>query len=60
MLDGFRFECIGEVETDDEIHIGELNCHLYNIASDPPLIPRHFLKYFRVSASTKIEPNIGA
>ena len=25
VLDGFRFECIGEVETDDEIHIGELN-----------------------------------
>lgn len=26
VLDGFRFECIGEVETDDEIHIGKLNC----------------------------------
>lgn len=25
VLDGFRFECIGEVETDDEIHIGKLN-----------------------------------
>ncbi|XP_020604145.1 rho GTPase-activating protein 26-like isoform X2 [Orbicella faveolata] len=23
VLDGFRFECIGEVETDDEIHIAE-------------------------------------
>ena len=25
MLNDFRFECIGEVETDDEIHIGKLN-----------------------------------
>lgn len=25
VLNDFRFECIGEVETDDEIHIGKLN-----------------------------------
>lgn len=59
MLDGFRFECIGEVEIDDEIYIGELNCYLYNIVSDLFLIFRYFLKYFRVSVSVKIELNMG-
>lgn len=31
MLNDFRFECIGEVETDDEMLIGECSIHIISI-----------------------------
>ena len=34
MLNDFRFECIGEVETDDEMLIGELT--FFGISSPGP------------------------
>lgn len=40
MLNDFRFECIGEIDTDDEMLIGELNNNLFAIISEGQCMPK--------------------